>query len=323
MLVIVPKASMASAFHAPLRARFPAQPLNYLCANPFGGPFVFDYPSKLSWNEYPLWRDARYVIAPGSRHGVSVNADGKVALTPVDYAELEPQPVLELPDPYRAGYLASRRLVSHLRELGKVTESYGARAVVSLADPDIARALDEPLEDAYVQAMRNEGQLKADFDFSFLVNAAGLLTRCYRAVGGDLPNPVFSKYTVQTLYALRNAGQPTAGELVHRMANWKGTGKYINRYASLGGAASRTALIDSLLALGLAAPAPTRTNDCLQRLCLTPRGEAFLARLHPDCEDADLPFRLEAWMAEPETGRVAAQRYTRTWFGKQKRFMDR
>lgn len=316
MFVIIPKPSIALAIHAPLSARFPAQPLNYLCANSFGWPFVFDYPSKLSWHEYPLWREARYILAPGSQYGVSVNGDGTFTRTMVDYAELEPQPILELPDADRAGYMASRRLMTHLRGLGKVTQSHGVRALVSLANTDIARTLNMPLEDAYVQAQCYEGQLKADFDFSFLVNAAGLLTRCYHAVGGDLPNPVFSKYTIQTLYALRNAGHPTVGELVHLMAGWKGTGKHINRHVSLGGAASRGPLIYSLLYMGLA----TQTN---QRLSLTPRGEALLTTLHPDCEDADLPFRLEEWMTKPEAGRVAAQRYMRTWFGKQKRFMDR
>lgn len=316
MFVIIPKPSIALVIHSPLRARFPEQPLNYLCANPFGWPFIFSYPSKLNWIEYPLWREAQYVINPECRYQVSVNDDGKFTRTTIDYAELEPQPVLELPEPDRTGFMASRRLVRHLRELGKVTHSQGVCALISLTAADIDKALDNPLDDTHVQTKCREGLIKADFDFSFLVNAAGLFTRCYQAVGGDLPNPVFSKYTIQTLYALRNAGRPTEGELLHLMDKWKGTGKYIDRHISLGSAASRGELIANLLNLGLA----SHTN---QRLFLTPRGNAFLGQLHSDCEDVDLPFRLENWMSTPDTGRVAAQRYICTWFGKQKRFMNR
>ena len=50
---------------------------------------------------------------------------------------------------------------------------------------------------------------------------------------------------------------------------------------------------------------------------------SILTALHPDCEGTDLPFRLEGWASEPKTGRVVAQRYIRTWSGKQKRGMDR
>ena len=52
-------------------------------------------------------------------------------------------------------------------------------------------------------------------------------------------------------------------------------------------------------------------------------GRAFLEKLHPDCEDPDLPFRLSEWQHDPATGHAKAQRYLRTWFGKQKRFMNR
>jgi hypothetical protein len=47
----------------------------------------------------------------------------------------------------------------------------------------------------------------------------------------------------------------------------------------------------------------------------------MLNRLHPDCEDPDLPFRLHAWCEAGAAAKPAIDRYIKTFFGKQKRFM--
>lgn len=58
-------------------------------------------------------------------------------------------------------------------------------------------------------------------------------------------------------------------------------------------------------------------------LGLTAQGEAFLSALHPDCEDADLPFRLRQWEASWPVSRPSVERYLRTFFGKAARFTPR
>jgi hypothetical protein len=59
-------------------------------------------------------------------------------------------------------------------------------------------------------------------------------------------------------------------------------------------------------------------------LKLSDLGHRYLDSLHPSCEDADLPFRLDAWSKLPEVeAKAKIDRYIRTFFGKQKNHLDR
>lgn len=316
MLVLVEKAAVIPLVHASLERQFPGQSLTYLITHPYGMPFVFDYPKNLSWHDYPVSREARYKLDPSRQwlvRGGSATARTREA---ADYAQLEAgQDVLAVMGYHRAFIGCAVRMRDHLASLGKVGRWLGIRGLVSLAERDIEQALGQPLSDAIVEHACLQAKLKADFDYSFLVNAAGLLTRSYHAVGGEEASPVFSKFTVQALFALKAAGHVSEGHMHQHLANWKGTGRYVNRYVAMGSCSSRDALLSTLVDLGLA----YRTSSAY--LGITPRGEAFLTKLHPDCEDPDLPFRLEQWLGEPATAQAKLQRYQRTWFGKQKRFM--
>jgi hypothetical protein len=328
MLVIVEKPVVANAVHAHLAALFPTEQFTYLAANAFGWPFVFDFPTKLSWHEYPVWHDASYRLNPKAQWQMT-QQDGKLMRSQVDYLRLMRQDVITIADASRSAILATNRLVKHLQMLGKVDTSHGYRVLTSLVGQDIAKALTTPISEELVSKTCLAAQLKSDFEFSFLVNASGLLTRSFYAAAGEHPNPVFSKYTMQVLYALNEMGPQAEGQVHTRLRKWKGTGRYPEMRASMGSAASRQALLDNLVQLGLA----TRSMQGPQSLgdkeapstvlSLTSLGSAFLDKLHPDCEDPDLPFRLELWMEEPGAGRATAQRYLRTWFGKQKRFMSK
>lgn len=55
----------------------------------------------------------------------------------------------------------------------------------------------------------------------------------------------------------------------------------------------------------------------------TALGETFLSALHPDCEDRDLAGRLHLWCEEGlASARPKIDRYIRTFFGKQMRFLS-
>ena len=86
----------------------------------------------------------------------------------------------------------------------------------------------------------------------------------------------------------------------------------------LGSAASSHEIITNLVLLGLVSCTPDQSNRLGCRL--TDAGASFLDLLHPDCEDADLPFRHSQWQAEWPASRSAMERYLRTFFGKQRRF---
>jgi hypothetical protein len=223
------------------------------------------------------------------------------------------------------------RLRCDLELLGAISEWRGSFAVADFSERSIQSALEHPLSEFNEALACAQTALKADFDYSFLVNAAGLLTRCYHASGGELANPVFSKYTVQALYALRrdvieDLGT-SEGELIYRFQkDWKGTGKYAGVRAQLGSCSSQSEFLEAMVRYGLAdySRGPSFRRPARRQMALTALGEAFLAKLHPDCEDPDLPFRLDAWQANPSLeNRQASQRYLRTWFGKQKKLMER
>ena len=89
----------------------------------------------------------------------------------------------------------------------------------------------------------------------------------------------------------------------------------MNHLFGMGSAASRQNIHACLTELGL-------TNQSEKgMLSITPLGTAFVAALHPDCRDFDLPFRLDAWMSMGvEVAEPAIERYLKTFFGKQLRF---
>lgn len=335
----------------------PEEPILYLFANGLGVPFGYDYPRDLRWSEYPVWRPAAYRITPaGDTHsnlrqlalmspvrlgaqreqgaqsslpaafaslaGLSMSRQENGRIWFNDYGDLPPgQDVLSVCAGGASECLSQRLLVDHLRNTGKMGRWLGVR-MLNAWDPQSAEKALCANADVAAEHMRQfdawcaAAQLKHDFNFSFLINSSGVLTRSYHAAGGAVAQPVISKFGVQMLYALRHRGLVQSGQLLNDLWNWRGTGRYAKGAVRLGSPTSTAALLTGLCELGLAAQ-----HD--EQMSITDVGEQFLNRLHPGCEDPDLPFRLEQWMLDPQGGREAAGRYMRTWFGRQMRFMDR
>lgn len=340
MLVIIEKPAMVEWVDATLREVYPGEPLEYLIASRFGQPFVFDYPRNLKWDDYPFVQPARYKRVEAAQYLVTAHpvkgggTHGHRRL--LDYTQMDNgQTAIAFTNVSNADIAAAMRLRRHLEQLGAIAHWTGSFVLTGTTTQDVQTALTRPLRDIYEHMACTQTAIKADFDYSFLVNAAGLLARCYHAAGGEFENPVFSKYTVQALYALRSdqrAGLSTRdGDVMHRFQNWKGTGRYDGTHAQLGSCSSQLELLDALEKYGLVAQAVPEPgaraswpNAPARHLELTVLGGAFLAKLHPDCEDKDLPFRIAAWQESPsQKNREASQRYLRTWFGKQKVFMER
>lgn len=173
------------------------------------------------------------------------------------------------------------------------------------------------------------GLTKRYFDWHWNSNALAILQESAEFAG--VPREAFplSKYGLQLLYALRRyetqhelrkrTGPFHEVELIKLMQNWTGTGHHAPRAGvSLGSPASYAKIIDNLLAIGHLQRMPDDITQCR----LTPQAHAYLATLHPDCEDPDLPFRIDDWcQAGLEASKPAINRYIRTWFGKQERFL--
>jgi hypothetical protein len=152
---------------------------------------------------------------------------------------------------------------------------------------------------------------------------------------GNLANP----FEVQMLYRIME--QHNEGFPVCDVSPWIGTGRYSGRVlpqhwrGSLSGLKSSVEKLENMnhptrrakdnrktVPLGPFCSFPDgspsdRSSQQLDRLVLPEGVIAFLGRLHPDCEDIDLPLRLMEWLELPDGAAEAAMaQYIRTWFGK-------
>lgn len=170
------------------------------------------------------------------------------------------------------------------------------------------------------QVLKNAGRVKFYFDYNYAANCLPVLGNLYRNVFST-DQPVFiSKYALQTLFYVHEQGESSINRIQHKMAGhqWIGTGKYpLDSYRYLdgiGSPASRSAITRQLVSLGLCSLLDTT-------LTVSEKGLEFIARLHADTRDLDLPFRLDLWMAMPfDEARIKIDTYLKTFFGKQKRF---
>lgn len=280
------------------------------------GFYRFLYPRGLAWRDYPFVGDPAYQRhtdwdrkSPVRRfaNGVEIQggADAEAAIRVAER-------VVFACDPDRTGVHAFQVLLREARGVGVPEQIFPAFYMASLDANAIAAAIASPgrTSDAWFQEALRDGEAKRHFEFNWDANALAVFARAWQAVGGGGPWPL-GKYSLQLLYALRETPPLSEGALVRRMVEWRGTGRHPE--TALGSPMSQPAIIQSLVSAGLLGGGP-------KALAITARGHALLAALHPDCEDADLPMRLDAWMRNWPASRPAMERYLRTVFGKQVRF---
>jgi hypothetical protein len=181
-------------------------------------------------------------------------------------------------------------------------------------------------------------------------------------IDGDevmVPLPSFS--AIQLLYYMDSVGEEGVeeGRLAYRTCrDWRGTGRYdakpgverevydgkifvgfIDRIQlfvedKVNFASHMADAISDLVKMGLLdrrkeldpgdVSARSQRNKSRNFVSLSENGRKFLQALHPDCQDFDLPFRLQEWQKLPsEEARKKIDKYLLTWFGRQKRFLDK
>jgi hypothetical protein len=183
-----------------------------------------------------------------------------------------------------------------------------------------------PFDDEAVAKVAS-GRTKRRFDHAWAVNSVVVIGMTMRMVTGRKDATPPSKYGMQLLYRMRNEPPRRIGPLLQLMTNWEGTGRYSGTSSNtdgLGNGASRCRMLTDLSAAGLITPVTfDHRADHRREISLTEDGHAFLDALHPDCRDPDLPFRIWNWMQQGEKAHTAIDRYIRTYFGKQLRFVKR
>jgi hypothetical protein len=341
MRVIIAENPMMAKKIAPFTAeRWPGEEIMILASMPYDlNKYV--YPRGLAYSDYPFLgspdykkTDARFEDGTFGR-GVRVT-NGKfisnfsIAFKSACNLMQTAKHLVFAGDWDHAGVWGMERMLELLAPERDKTDYDVAVFNGGLDEASIRRVLSNLRrpDDEQFLALSNAAKVKRYFDYNFNVNSLAILGNLYRDVAGTNTPVLITKNMVQILiHAVSNGEVAEAGSKNRlHLSRWRGTGKYdpdaFEKYdwwlEGLGSAASRPALLKQMTELGLLEPVGDSERPFL--FVSTELGRTFEGRLHKDCTDQDLPFRLNLWMAKPfEEAKLSIDQYLLTFFRKQKR----
>jgi hypothetical protein len=313
LVFVVSKPFAAEDLAPHISNRWPGQTVHFVCTM-YLGLFEFSYPRGLKFSDLPFISSPRWKRREVPRPVLELKGD-RAQRTDLDAATVlsDADQIYFATDPDPAGANAFDIMLSQSIEAhGNVDRPV---LVLDRFDADsIQRAFDHPISTASetFKNWLNQGECKRHFDFNFNVNSLVLFGSCLRAIGIDRNSTAISKYGLQLLFHLGQSKPLKEIDLHQVMRGWRGTGRY--EPTSLGSNASRSQIISDLHEMQLIEDLGDR------RLGVSALGRSLLARIHPDCEDADLPARVQLWARTWPASKPNVEKYLRTFFGKQQRF---
>lgn len=327
ILIATEKPSSARAIAPLARAHWPGANITFFNVVPYAN-ILHRYPRGLKMSDCPhigpyqtrlqSWQDWRCLP-------LAMQADGELALMEQADPSLitDADLVVYACDPDPTGAMGFAILMEQL--LGpERTRQCPAMWVSGMDSVSIAKGLSDmaPFGDVAEQAL-SAGRIKRHFDWNWNTNSLMVFSQLMRQLGAPHDAPPLSKYALQLLYAMRERPSMRASKIIELMHKWPGTGRYTNEPGAqnvhLGGAGSMFQIIENLGRAGLL-DGRQENDDAPSFWQISARGQALLESLHPDCEDPDLPYRLDTWVRDGEASLPAVDRYIRTFFGKQLRF---
>jgi hypothetical protein len=172
--------------------------------------------------------------------------------------------------------------------------------------------------------MADFGYARQYFDNQYLLNALPMFGRTLKLAGitpeGELD--FLSKYTLQLLLliARTDQGPLSEGSLISLMVDNPAS----NGTSPLGSPTSRSEVIAWLIGrecLVKVEPASSQGEKRPALYELSHRGRELASLIHKDCYDPHLCKRIDGWGEEWPVSKPAIDRYIRTFFGKQKRYL--
>lgn len=329
VLIVAEKPSVSRAIAPMARQYWPTANIVFVHAVPYGN-FKFAYPRGLKMSDFPALSEPvnrlstwdTWVCAP-----MVMSADGALETTTMGLELFTAADVIVYAcDPYHTGAVSFDVLLREVFSDNRAAQC-PALSLWGLDESSVKTAFAnmKPFGEACEQSLEY-GRVKRYFDWNWNVNGLAIMGETLRRAGVPAGAAPLSKYSLQLLYALRNAEPRTEGKVIHLMGDWPGTGRYPRPTSawspSVGSCASRGLILENLSLAGLLEPV-IHAGQKQPRIQLTALAHALLAQLHPDCEDLDLPFRLDAWCDKGDAAKPAIDRYLNTFFGKQKRFLVR
>lgn len=189
----------------------------------------------------------------------------------------------------------------------------------SLAQENLLKNYETPLPAEYLSESFHRGEIHRYFDFNYIVNSLAINGETARRAG--FFDVSLSKYGLQMLLHINPDGDHSYGEINSKAQSWEGTGKYDPKSLGnpmLGSPTSQWVILEQLTQLDLLEQASQG------RFRVSESGKHFISLFHPRCKDSDLPFRLEEWSRMPmNEAKDKIGRYLRTFFGRQKRFLEK
>lgn len=335
-LIIVEKMSVAKAIGALVAERWPGEDIMMMASMPYLLN-KYSYPRGRAYNDYPLVETPKYkktdvrfddgTFACGVRiTNGSFLHNFSIAFTPACKLMQTAEHLVFAGDWDHTGVWGMERMLELLAPERDKTDYDVAVLNGGLDEASIRRVLLDlrrPDDERFV-ALSNAAQVKRYFDYNFNVNSLPILGNLYRSIAGTNDPVLISKYMVQLLLFVVKHGDEGAPNNTDWLAKWKGTGKYEIKetewfMSGIGSPASRHPMMKQLEELGLIQECETNPAYRMAYRC-TPMGLVFAGRLHKDCADPDLPFRLQEWMGKPfDEIKPVIDKYLMTFFRRQKR----
>lgn len=303
---------------------------------------AFVFPRGQAYQSFPMTREAAYKpmtfdgryldserlmqarrgLSPkGQSYPYSANYDSSIDNDEFVSSVRRADIVYVVSDSGSSGYHVQARVLEWLNALDArfVVKQF---AVVSTVSADLHHGLVNAREIVDLTDKAKFSLVRRHFDYNYLLNAYPIMgMTSEKAFGQRLAWPL-SKHELQVLYFMRDGKVLNDGRLFEAMQRWEGTGRYDPKrwdyYYGIGNPASRATIMENLKAQGLL----ERIEK--HKLVITPKGERLLQFLHQDCEDPDQVLRIYEWAELPlDVAKEKINRYIKTFFGKQKRFLSK
>jgi hypothetical protein len=334
-LIIVEKTQFFNLLPAAASERWPGEQIAMMASMPYLLN-RYTYPRGLAYKDYPLvasplygktdkrFDDGSFALGAMVVDGVSKKME-PISFTQASALMQDAEHLVFAGDWDHTGVWGMERMLELLAPERDKTDYEVGVFNGGLDEASIRRVLSSLRrpDDQGFQALSNAAQVKRYFDYNFNLNSLAILGNLYRSIASTNQPVLITKYMVQALlFVIKHGedGTPKRDWLQH----WKGTGKYEfveNEWwmDGMGSPASRQSMLRQLEELGLI---QVCENNCTYGLAFrgTPMGIEFVGRLHKDCSDPDLPFRLSAWMGFPFAEiKPVIDKYLLTFFRRQKR----
>lgn len=179
--------------------------------------------------------------------------------------------------------------------------------------------------------LKKYNEARRYFDYNYTINALPCIGATLKAAGAKPSVNYISKNGLLLIQIIlkSNSSALCEGCIVELMREWQGTGKYSIK--GIGSLISRSQIIEDLVTAGLLevpkngkkSPFAYDINGRLPQYQPSDLAHRFVALLHKSAYDPDLTGRLDEWAKSWPESKPTMERYIKTVFGKQKRYLER